>query len=172
MEPWQIILLIVVILVFLYLINIIVVLSYAVEIKKNLINRVRTLSVVMLNKIETLQKLSDLLLKKGYSFQENELQILEEMKEMHFDSTSVTKFKECVKKIGKVEQAVNYGVLDNENDEEIEKELVILKEINNLYSKSIIAYNYDVNGYNYWVKIPHTKYICILFKLKPKQLIA
>ena len=48
---------------------------------------------------------------------------------------------------------------------------LLLNDINDSLKTSIVAYNSDVLGYNYWVKYPLYRLIFKLFKAKPFKLI-
>ncbi len=56
-------------------------------------------------------------------------------------------------------------------NEETEILRLLLQDINESLKTSIVAYNSDVLGYNYWVRFPLYRFIFIIFKCNPYKTI-
>ena len=57
------------------------------------------------------------------------------------------------------------------NDEEFELAVNLFNDVEAAYRKKVSAYNSKVLGFNYWIKIPTTKFIFKLFKCTDTDLI-
>lgn len=58
------------------------------------------------------------------------------------------------------------------NDEEFELAVNLFNDVEAAYRKKVSAYNSKIQGFNYWIKIPTTKFVFKLIKWTDKDLIV
>ena len=175
MEPWKVILLILVILLLVYVTAVFIVLTYAFEFRKKLHNRLDTLSIILLAKKDSLIQLASLYEQNGIELTFDDLDKLSNIKGVTLEKREAAKVRDFNKELNYLEQRLYFLALYNEKIKdtiEYKKILTALKETNNLFAKCSVAYNYDVLGYNYWSSINFAFLICYLLRFRKKEVIS
>ena len=167
--------LILVILAVIYISVVFVVLTYAFEFKRKLKNRLDTLSIISLSKRTALLELSELYPIYNVNLGRRATSAIELAKEFDLSDPKVEKVREFNKNLNYLEQRLYYLAISANDMKEDPRHIEIinrLKEINNQFAKCSVAYNYDVLGYNYWVKFSLTYFICYLLRFKKAEVVS
>ena len=171
---WNIIILILLILVGVYLLvfitNIVFVFSFGNMMKRDN----RGIRVSLSAKLDILRKCQEVIVAKDIKLTEKCTHSLRYLDSEDFLEAQKEEFTNSTQEMALVEKEIS-GILFSSrklaHDDEVELLKSLLKDVNESLKTSIMAYNADVLGYNYWVRFTPCKYIFLILKVKLKKTI-
>ncbi|MDY2914111.1 MAG: hypothetical protein SOV58_05750 [Candidatus Enteromonas sp.] len=166
MEPWQVILLILMIAFFVYAIGLVFVAGHGLAFQKSLRIRLKALAIVMAEKQRLLKLQSDFLQEKGVAYGEGDAQTIFAIGGLDFSSLHYKDAKALLGKLGEAETRLNYlsqGVNGLSRDEDYQSLLRTIVENDHSIRRGTSAYNMDVAALNYWMSIPLLGWVNYLF---------
>ena len=173
-EGWGILIFILLILVAVYLgllvVNLIFVISFGNMMKRDN----RGIRVSLSAKLDILRKAQEVILANGLKLTEKCTHSLRYLDSEDFFEAQLDDFFTATEELTMVEKEIS-GILFSSrklsNNDEVELIKSLLKDVNESLKTSVMAYNADVLGYNYWIRFTPCKFIFILFKTKLKRTI-
>ena len=175
MEPYQIILLILVFAAFFYLAVVVYVVGHMFEFKQKTKKRLKALNVILLERADILADMQALYEKGGVIFTDAEakagqkllgLQFVAREEEVRHSITTVKDATTCFRFIA---QSGRYKGLSAER---LKSDLDVLDDLERNFRTSSLLYNADVTGYNYWITVPTVAWIGWLLGHRKKELIS
>lgn len=171
---WNIVILILLILVGVYLLvfitNIVFVFSFGNMMKRDN----RGIRVSLSAKLDILRKCQEVIVAKDIKLTEKCTHSLRYLDSEDFLEAQKEEFTNSTQEMAQVEKEIS-GILFSSRklakDDEVELLKSLLKDVNESLKTSIMAYNADVLGYNYWVRFTPCKYIFLILKVKLKKTI-
>ncbi len=174
-EPYQIILLILVFLAFGYLAVVVYVLGQMREFKSKIKKRLKGLNVLLLERADTLGDMQALYEKGGVTFSDNEAKAGQKLLGLEF----VAKEENIRAAIAVVKEAstclrfiAQSGRYQGAAMERLKNDLALLDDLERNFRTSCLLYNADVSAYNYWITIPTVAWIGWLVGHRKKELIS
>lgn len=174
LEPWEIVLLVVLGLITLYLLFVIMDAIFVGSFLKMFDTHKKAMTVFMNVKYDNVKKLYEIMKQRGVVFDEKFNKLLMEIQRNDFNVPGSEEFKKTNDNLTFIKDEMLFIVRNQQNLEKHE-ELKLAKEnvvqLDSQYRNTIAQYNADVLGYNYWISCFPTRYIWKLIKFKKKDLI-
>lgn len=174
MEAYQIILLIVVLLAFFYLATLVYVFGEIYEFKARLRRGTNGLNLLLSQRLDTIQTIVELLKKNSVSISEDDRACFENLDQFDFSKpneeiirVSVAAIKEATSRL----QSICQNNQEIVSGEAFQLHFGLLEDLERNYRSLIGAYNANVIGYNYWIKVPTIGFIARLFRNRPRTLL-
>lgn len=153
----------------LFVFNVISVFTFRINMNKHK----NSLCLYYATKCEIYRKLFPLLIQKGIDIPDKLLDMLVNIKAHDFKDPYSKRTHEVKESLILIEQSISSLILKNKLN--IDEEYLLFKsgidEAEKNIRGSIILYNNDVIGYNYWVRFLPFRYLFLLFKIKTKKTI-
>ena len=173
-KGWNILILILLILVAVYLfllvLNIVFVISFGNMMRRDN----RGIRVSLSAKLDILRKAQEVILANGLKITEKCSHSLRYLDSEDFLEAQTEDFATATEELAMVEKEIS-GILFSSRklakNDEVELIRSLLKDVNESLKTSVMAYNADVLGYNYWIRFTPCKFFFILLKKKPKKTI-
>lgn len=175
MQPYQIALLILGIIVGVYLLAVVIDFLFVSFFLRTLKKHAKALAVMLQTKFDNIKKLLDVLNKYSISVDFKYIKMLTDINPKCFVKIESS---ECSIARSSLSYLRDELVFLAKSDEKLSKHSEINSAINNItemdnnYRILVATYNADVIGYNYWIHFLPTRYIYKLAKTKNKQIIA
>ncbi len=175
MEPYQVILLILVFVAFAYLAIVVYVLGQMREFKSKIKKRRKALNVLLLDRADTLGDMQALFEKGGVTFTESEAAACHKLLATEFLTTdeavrsSILVVKEATTCLRFIAQSGRYTGLEKER---LKTDLDLLDDLERNFRTSCLLFNADVSAYNYWITIPTVAWIGWLLGHRKQELIS
>ena len=172
MEPYQIILLVVILLLFLYISVFLLVLSNALTFRKKLRQRGGALIILCLEKQDVMLAWAALFGKEGYKFSKEDEELISSLSSLDLKKPNkkdwdnmLLVLKQANRRLSFLAEEVDWGDSQSDKDSYVST----LHDLDANYRQSLAIYNADVGAYNYWVSIPGVSWILYLFGLRKKR---
>ena len=162
MESWQILLIIVAVILFIYLAAFFVIVSHAFDFNLRLKRRLRALNIILFEKRELLLKLNDAALSEGATFSERDKENLSTLQQMSFNKPVFAISKNAISLQKAIQSRLFYIVRSNsklKEDPQIQSILDMIGDLDRNIRTSCSLYNADVQAYNYWIAVPFFKWL-------------
>lgn len=173
-KGWGILIFILLILAGLYLLTLIINLIFVVSFSNMMRRDNRGIRVSLSAKLDILRKAQEVITANGLKLTEKCTHSLKYLDSEDFLEAQLEEFATSTEELAAVEKEVS-GILFSSRklakNDEVELIKSLLKDINESLKTSVMAYNADVLGYNYWVRFPPCIFIFLLFKVKLKKTI-
>lgn len=175
MEPYQIILLILVFVAFAYLAIVVFVLGQMREFKGKIKKRLKALNILLVDRADTLTDMQTLFEKSGVEFSESENAACHKLLANEFMTTeesvraSILVVKEATTVLRFIAQSGRYKGLEKER---LKTDLDLLDDLERNFRTACLLLNGDIAAYNYWIVIPTVGWIGWLFGHRKKELIS
>ena len=136
----------------------------------------KAINLLLKQRYETSKSMLEMLKKAGQKVDKNWIEIIKK-----FDHVSDFQKNEKSKRDSMVLDFVHIShslfILLNDNKEKFDsEEYRILREnyneLEDVYRQKSAVYNADVIGYNYWVRVWYARFLFLMFKKRPKDLIV
>ena len=171
---WNIIILVLLILIAIYLLviatNIVFVFSFGKMMRRDN----RGLRVALSAKLDILIKCKELIESNGIKVSEKCSHSLKYLDSEDFLEAQKEEFETSTQELDEAEKEIS-NILHSSrklsNDNEVELLKSLLKDINASLKMSIMSYNADVLGYNYWIRFTPCRFVFLIFKVKLKKTI-
>lgn len=173
LEFYQVLLLILLIVVIILAIVDIIVIAILFSLRKRIENRLRSINVLVAQKFDMILALASYL-------EENNVEIPEEIKssldlntEYNLKYVTTTERYSIKTLLTKSSQTLTFLAEKSSisQSEKFHEFKVYMSDIDNQYRKSIVLYNSDVSGYNYWINFFLFRLFSKMFGLKTKDII-
>ena len=174
-EPYQIILLILVFVAFAYLAIIVYVLGQMREFKNKIKKRLKALNILLVDRADTLGDMQALFEKGGVAFTESEASACHHLLATEFLTTeesvraSILAVKDANTSLRFIAQSGRYQGLEKER---LKSDLDLLDDLERNFRTACLLFNADVSAYNYWITIPTIAWIGWLLGHRKKELIS
>lgn len=175
MEPYQIILLILVFVAFAYLAIVVYVLGQMREFKGKIKKRLKALNVLLLERASALDDMRAIYEKGGVVFGESEAKAGTKLLGLEFVPQE-EKVREAIAVVKEASTCLRFiaqsGRYAGALGERLAADLALLDDLERNFRTSCLLYNGDVAAYNYWIRIPTVAWIGWLFGHRKKELIS
>jgi len=174
-EPYQILLLILVIIVFAYVSVGVYVTSMMVEFSSRLKKRMRGLNLLLYERSVSLSTIAGQLSAKGVAFTASEQECFNALSKATWTSNDEESFFARVEMIKEATSKIRYLCQANPkqaNGAIIVETMGLLEDLEANYRIYIGQYNMDVVGYNYWIKIPTYRWWAYVLRHRKKSLLS
>ena len=171
---WNLVILIILILVGLYLFVLITNIIFVISFRKMMRRDNRGIRVSLSAKLDILRKCQEVILANDIKLTEKCTHSLRYLDSEDFLEAQKDAFVESTQEMAFVEKEISSILFSSRklaHDDEVELLKSLLKDVNESLRTSIMAYNADVLGYNYWIRFTPCKYIFLILKFKLKRTI-
>ncbi len=173
-KGWGILIFILLILAGLYLLTLIVNLIFVISFSNMMRRDNKGIRVSLSAKLDILRKAQEVILANGLKITEKCTHSLRYLDSEDFLEAQLEEFATSTEELAMVEKEIS-GILFSSrklaNNDEVNLIKSLLKDVNESLKTSVMAYNADVLGYNYWIRFTPCKFIFIIFKTKIKKTI-
>ena len=175
MEPWQIAVLVISIVVGVYILLIATDGIFISTFRSIFRKHNMALGVMIHTKYDNIKKLLDILHKYDIDVPGKYIEIIDGIDANSFRDQEL---EECIKARNDLAYLRNELVFLSSTKENLQKNMELIRAKNAItemdanYRTLVAMYNADVLGYNYWINFLPCRYIKHIFKLKEKQIIS
>ena len=169
-EPYQIILLIVVFVAFAYVSLLLYVLSNIREFNRRLKKKIRGLCVIVSEQAELLLSISSVYSEMGVYLGEDAA-VLEELEDCDFESQQIDEVFTNVKKIKTASSRLTYLAQSSEalkKDQRYISFTETMADLDRNHRQCVALYNADIAGFNYWINVPTTRWFVWLLGFRKR----
>ncbi len=174
LKGWNILIFILLILVAVYLLLLVVNIVFVISFSNMMRRDNRGIRVSLSAKLDILRKAQEVILANDIKITEKCSHSLRYLDSEDFYEAQTEDFTNSTEELAMVEKEIG-GILFSSRklagNDEVELIKSLLKDINESLKTSIMAYNADVLGYNYWIRFTPCKFVFIIFKTKIKKTI-
>lgn len=171
---WNILILVGLALVALYILALVINIIFIFSFSKMMRRDNRGIRVGMSAKLDILKKFQEVIEGKKIKLSDDCKHSLKYLDTEDFLEAQKDEFLESRDQLNACEMELNKVISENKKlvvNDEIELLQSLLSDVNESIRASVMAYNADVQGYNYWVKFAPCRFIFKIFGLKPKKTI-
>ncbi|MBQ9456923.1 MAG: hypothetical protein IJU64_00215 [Bacilli bacterium] len=172
MEPYQIILLILLISLLLYSAVAVYIISNARDFRIRLRRREKALMMLLSEKADILEQVVDRYETSKVSLSEEDRAAIASLKALTFDKIGQERVAHAAAIINEAHTRLNYHRQSNkwiQGDLALAKATETYAELDGNYRQSVAIYNADVAGYNYWLAIPMYGFLVMLFGFRKRK---
>lgn len=166
MQPYQIILLIVVILLFVYIAALVYSFSSCIDFKSRLRKKNKAIALIYAEKKEALLSLYALFVKEDVSFEDEDDEAISSLEDYEFSGKSPAELIEGAKKLQKAQGRLSFIAQSNRwaiKNKEYENYKETMEDLDVNLRQVSASYNADVAAYNYWISIPTCSWLPFIF---------
>ena len=171
MEPYQIILLIFIVIAFFYVSVIVYVMTQMREFRLRLKKRRRGLSLLLYERNNALSQIIEYFDEEGIAFNEEDKRCFASFWELSFEKYEEAELREEAEVVKMVTSRVKYIAQANRSvlkSEAYQSQMDLLEDLERNYRMVLGKYNMDVIAYNYWIAIPLVGWFGYLFGYRKK----
>lgn len=175
MEPYQIILLIVVIVSFIYVSIVVYVMTQMNEFKSRLKKRRRGLGTLLYERSNILRSIIALFEKEGVTFTEEDKACFASFDALTFKKYDDDAIREEAELVKMTTSRLKYLAQANRwacKHESFEGYVDLLKDLERNYRIVVSKYNMDVGAYNYWIAVPTVSWVGWLVGFRKKSTLS
>ena len=173
-KDWGILIFVLLILVALFLLMLVINLVFVVSFGNMMRRDNKGIRVALSAKLDILRKAQEVITANGLKLTDKCTHSLKYLDSEDFLEAQKEEFTTSTQELAEVEKEVS-GILFSSRklakNDEVELIKSLLKDVNESLKTSVMAYNADVLGYNYWVRFTPCKFIFLMFKVKLKKTI-
>lgn len=173
-KGWGILIFILIVIAGLYLLTLVVNIVFVISFGKMMRRDNRGIRVSLSAKLDILRKAQEVIVANGLKITEGCAHSLRYLDSEDFFEAQTEDFAKATEELSVVEKEIS-GILFSSRklakNDEVELLKSLLKDVNESLKTSMMAYNADVLGYNYWVRFTPCVFIFLLFKVKLKKTI-
>ena len=173
-EGWGILIFVLLILVAIYLFLLVLNIVFVISFGNMMRMHNRGIRVSLSAKLDILRKAQEVILTNGLKITEKCAHSLRYLDSEDFFEAQTDDFVTATQELAEVEKEIS-GILFSSRklakNDEVELIKSLLKDVNESLKTSVMAYNADVLGYNYWIRFTPCKFFFILLKTKIKKTI-
>lgn len=174
MQTYQIILLVLLLLAFLYVALLVYVVSNVRDFNVRLKRRERSLMILMNEKTDLLLHICELFRQSRVDLTDDDKVAFSALGALQFDKIGTDRVKKAANVIHDAHNHVEYLIQSNnwlKNDLRISAYHATYEELDHNFRQSASIYNADVGGYMYWFKIPTCTLMVMLFGFRRRETI-
>ncbi len=169
MQAYQIILLIVLILAFLYFIVLFFVFSHVLEFNKRMNKKLRAMNILLSERAQLLGTIGDDFLSMKVVFSKADKEALSNLSSLKFDTSRYERVCENSAIIDNAAKHISFLASTNKwatKSEVYISSKALLDDIDKNFRQCSVLYNGDLVAYNYWITIPTTRLFVRMFGFK------
>ena len=155
-----------------YLLIVIVDVSFVCSFSSIMRHHAHDLTVILTNKRDNLIRLVELINKNGVKLDKAKVESLNkfDLKRIeNHDGEDARLVREELTSLNEYFLSLCGANTFKEDDEEIQRVLANINELEKVYRHHLMMYNADVLGYNFWISFFPTRFIYLILKFKPKE---
>ena len=155
-----------------YLLIVIVDVSFVCSFSSIMKHHAHDLTVILTNKRDNLIRLVELINKNGVKLDKAKVESLNkfDLKRIeNHDGEDARLAREELTSLNEYFLSLCGAITFKEDDEEIQRVLANINELEKVYRHHLMMYNADVLGYNFWISFFPTRFIYLILKFKPKE---
>lgn len=155
-----------------YLLIVIVDVSFVCSFSSIMKQHAHDLTVILTNKRDNLIRLVELINKNGIKLDKKKVDSLSnfDLKRIeNHDGEDARLAREELTSLNEYLLSICGANTFKEEDEEIQRVLANINELEKVYRHHLMMYNADVLGYNFWISFFPTRFIYLILKFKPKE---
>lgn len=172
--PLNIVILILLILLALYILLLVVNIIFVISFGNMMRRDNRGIRVSLSAKLDILRKAQEVILANGIKITDSCSHSLRYLDSEDFFEVQKDDFFKATEEMAMVEKEIS-GILRSSRklakNDEVELLKSLLDDVNESLKTSVMAYNADVLGYNYWIRFTPCKFFFLMFKTKIKKTI-
>lgn len=175
MKPWQILLLALLLVFFLYSIILLVTLSNSLELRRKLNRILEAPSLLLSEKARLLLELDALFTSRGVKYSESDRASVEVIKSLKLDKLKPNEVNKALAALKSAGAHLSYLAQSNHwasKDGDYRALAEGLEANEKSIRQCISAYNLSATGINYWVSIPLVGWIDYLFGIRKRELLS
>lgn len=160
---------------FLYVSIFLYVFSHANDFKRSIKSKSDSLSILLLEKVNSLSKIDAYFKNSGIVYSENQDLIMNELSSISLVDVDYNVLFHCINIIKKAESALSLLCFDHPliaEKKEFGLEKVRLEDLDRNFRAGMALYNADVNAYNYWLSIPGYRLVLAILGFKKKKTLS
>ena len=172
MEPYQIILLIVVLVSFVYVTLAVYVLGMMAEFSSKLKRKRRALNLLLYERGDALLRIVTSFESIGVTFTDEDSALFAKVASLDYKNSSDESLKEVSALIKAATSRMRYIAQANRwacKDEDYQNNIDLIDDLERNYRTFLGSYNADVMGFNYWIAIPTIGWLGWLFGFRKKS---
>ena len=135
----------------------------------------KTIPVILYTKLDNLKSIISIFNQSGVVFDNRLLALLNDIDQNDFIDPASEIFEKSKNTLSYLKDELFFVASThpelNGDDEFVQLKQNIL-DCDNLYRNTVLMYNADVLGYNYWIRFFPCRFIFLLFKVKQKEIIS
>lgn len=169
MEAWQILLIIIAIVLFVYLAALFVILTHAFDFGARIKRRLNSLNMILFERRVIILKLYETCLKYGSQFDDNAIEMIETLKAYNFNKPKFEVCKSAISLQKSIQNRIFYEFQarpEMKKDPAVENSISMLDDLERNIRTSCSLFNADVQGYNYWIAVPGYHWIFFILGRK------
>ncbi len=173
-NPGYLILNISVVIVLVYIVGLIFNLVMVWWFKQALKTHRHGMGMATFTKYDYLLKLMNIMIKNGVTIDQSIVDTMNSFNELSFKHPERKEGAEAIEKLTYSRESImsiaRKQTLLNKNQEFINAKNAVI-EMDVMYRNAVALYNADILGYNYWIRFLPYRYIFLIFKVSPRDLI-
>ena len=172
MEAYQILLLILVFVSFLYLTVIVYVLGQIRQFKNRLKREIKGLNLLLYERGDTVTAIVSLFQKEGVVISEEEMTSFDAVALLKYDVATEESYRLHASKVKDATTRVRYLAQANPwatKHEDYPGYIALLDDLERNHRTLVGQYNLDLLAFNYWVNIPTLRWLARLIGMKPRS---
>lgn len=171
MEPYQVLLLILVLVAFLYLVLLVYVFGKMHEFKVRLRDKLQGINLLLYERTDALLRIFELFRENLSALGEPELEYVKALKSVHFEKPKEDEVRRAMETVKAATSYMRYFSQPHPNIKEDPRFLQIVEFLDDLersFRTLMLQYNADVTAYNYWIRIPTTRWFAYIIGYRKK----
>ena len=154
-----------------YLLLLIVDISFVCSFSSIMKHHAHDLTVILTNKKDNFSKLVSILSAKGVKLDKSKLELLHNFDVKRIENHDGEDAKKAREELTSIHEYLLLvcGQSDFEADNEYQQVLAYINELEIVYRHHLMMYNADVLGYNFWISFFPTRFIYKVLRFKPKE---
>lgn len=169
------VLLIISIILIIYLALLVMNLTFIFAFRTNMKNHNNALKIILNSRLDNVKKMYQILTKHKVKVKSELITDLELIDKDTFGNQESQKCEMSKKRLSYLKESALSLANDNPSvlkDDEYQALVDTIKQLETIYRSTVIMYNADVLGYNYWIRFLPWRYLFLLFKIKEKSVIS
>ena len=158
MEAWQILLIVIAVVLFVYLSGLFIVLTYAFEFTAKIKRRLSAINVILLEKRTIIMRAYEACLAKGVRFDDKFMDSLNQFQAYQLTKPRFEDAKNAISLQKFIQSRLFYEIQAHpelkKGDASMEQDITMLEDLDRNIRTSCSLFNADVLGYNYWINVP------------------
>ena len=175
MDPYQVLLLIVILISFFYLAALVYVVGKMREFKLRLRGKLRGLNLLLYERGDVLLSAAALFRKKGITLSASDQEVYDALSKVDFTHAKEEEVRSAMNMVKTATSRTRYLAQANRSilaDPEYKELMELLDDLERNYRTLTSQYNADITAYNYWIKIPTISWFGYIIGYRKKSLIS
>ena len=157
MEAWQILLIIIAIVLFVYMAGLFIVLSYAFDFNARIRRRLNAINMILFEKRRIILEIYNACIENGSTFEEKFVSSLNQFQTYEFKKPRFDDCKNAISLQKFIQSRLFYEFQLHpalKESASISSNVTMLEDLDHNIRTSCSLFNADAQGYNYWINVP------------------